>query len=169
MKRLPKILFFSIIIFIGLVASIGAVKNNTKTATTMERGIKLSSVSDFSYTMGGKQSASIVLAKDKYHYVDLTIHRDEIKAGAHFIKNKHHINDTIDVTAQWDGNCVLMLSKGSSLEVSIDKIDKDKKIATMSINATLLNTKTNKPVKFSASNILFSGKNYQNLIVKIKE
>lgn len=131
--------------------------------------LKLSSVSDFSYTMGGKQSVSITLiGKDKEHYLDLTIHRDVIKN--HFKDRVVKWSPTMSISAYatWDGQYKLWNKDNTKLYLNIKKLDKKKKIAFIELESTLFNPLNKQIISFSIKNILIEKKNFDNFMKKIK-
>ena len=135
----------------------------------MISNLKLSSVSDFSYTMGGKQSVSITLrGKDREHYLELTIHRNKIQNNFEANVKKSAHNKSINASATWDGYYSLNYRQKTSIYIKITKIDKKNKIALLDIRATLYNYSKEKSLSFNLKDILIDGENFDNLLKQIK-
>ena len=127
------------------------VTQEAKQATTIKKssqnkGFSINSidVSNFSYTMNGKQAVSIQLIQDKNSYIDITIEKNVIKNGYNYDSSKH--NNTkypVEITANINGKIYNFYNNLNVLKMKILEYNKNTKQATINID-TVLNSINNR-------------------------
>ena len=132
--------------------------------------LEVSSVSDFSYTMGGIQSVSITFTEkgNNKHFFDLTVHRDKIKKGFKNTVNKWSPKMPISANASWEGYHKLWNKDKTNLTFKVKELDKKYRKAILSLKSTLYNPDTKKTISFDLKDIVIKGKLFDNLVKTIK-
>lgn len=91
-------------------------------------------VSEGSFTLKDKPAVTIAIGKDKDHAVSITIQREQIRTGyASILPARIPINP-MDIDAVWaNRSYILSTNHDCSEEFHIKKIDRNKRIATVSV------------------------------------
>lgn len=145
---------------------------------TKSHEYKLLRVTDFSYTMGEKQSVSIAIGKNNSNYFDVTIHRDQVKEGITLVREKTKDYDSqnewktkvIDASATLEKiNYFFSLKDDyhSVIKFKVNELNYSKKEANIDVYLKLVNPNTNKYISLDKKNLIIQGKMFDNLTKKL--
>ena len=157
------------ILFIGCGSSSNSVNSDK---------YELLSVTDFSYTMGGKQSVSVSIGENQDNYFNITIHRNQIKNGVSITryKTKDYNPETewktkvIDAESTINGVNYKFLLKGdldSKIDFKINQLDYNKREALVNVYLKLVNIDTKKYIILEKKNLLIKDKMFDNFTLQI--
>lgn len=87
------------------------------------------------FTMGDKEAISIYLSYDDNHYIEITLHRDNLYQGFHVTSmNRSHAH-LIDIMGNWNGTAIYHSHYGNSL-IDLKVIEFDPAITQAQIEFT---------------------------------
>lgn len=143
-KLISHLMSFIVAILVMLLSIIPLTsKSNNQEVKIDQLNATVLSVSNYSYTFGDKQAVSLSLGKDKDNYININVHRENIKKGF-TLNTKINIDDKnfISGTALWNKKQYFE-NKDSYIYLEIANLDYENKIAQLNIEANLYEAKEN--------------------------
>ena len=163
----------SFLVFVITIVIGASIFTDTPTKQAEEKKqnkIKVLSVSDFSYTMKGKQSVSISFGTSKTNYYEITIHRDKIKPNTKLIKNENSYIGSIDGEANINKkHYVFLIRDGlkSYIDFKIETLDYTNKQAIIIVSLKLYNPNNEDYIEIKNQKLNITGALFDNLVKQI--
>jgi len=161
-------LVFVVTVVIG--ASIFTDTPTKQVEVKKQNKIKVLSVSDYSYTMKGKQAVSISFGTSKTNYYEITIHRDKINPNTKLIKNENSYIGSIDGEANINKkHYVFLIRDGlkSYIDFKIETLDYTNKQAIIIVSLKLYNPNDEDHIEIKNQKLNITGALFDNLVKKI--
>lgn len=130
---------------------------------------KVSQVSDYDFTLNGRQAASILFTSDKDNYFDITVKRSSIYSGSSVAFRKGAVIKNIDATASINGsnyNIYTNKENGTFVQVVFKAIDRDKNEAKIMVSMKLYSADKDKYFEVDNFTYNISGQAFKNLMIK---
>ena len=128
---------------------------------------KIISVTDFSFTLGDKEAVSIIIGKDQNNFFDITIQRDNVFEGFSVNSTRKNKYQVISADGNWNGKQYIQSKHDTYIHFSIDKIDKENKIAIISIAGKFIESgRLTELLELSKNTFQINGKQFENLVSK---
>jgi len=130
---------------------------------------QLMSVSDYPFTMKGKQAVSIDIGKSDSEYFTITVQRDQIVEYNTISKDRTNPNETIDARGSKNGKSYYYLTRGaySVIFFNILELNKKKHIARIAISLDLYNSDIKQYMRLKDAVYTIRGKQFDNLVKHI--
>ena len=175
MKKLFKGLLIAVGLFVGSAFLAALYQNITGEKIALEepsakQAYHILSVSDFDYTMGGKQAVSISIGRTKEDYFSITVHRDQIKNKTRILRNTATQPKIIDAETTINHLPYFFLRRDgmqSVIEFNIHSIDYKTKQAHITVYMKLYNGETGKDAEFKKQVFIVRDNMFSNLIKTI--
>lgn len=150
---------------IALVLVIGLLKMTNASADDEGQDLKVSSVSDFNFTMKEKPAVSIVLSNNKGRSCDITLNRESVMEG--YTVNSEMRSDTdVEIDCSWDGDYYVQSANHPTfVKFEIETLDEDKKEAVIktSLHLVSLKNEEEKYLEIDEFEVTVSGTDFDHL------
>lgn len=130
---------------------------------------KVSQVSDYDFTLDGRQAASILFTADKDNYFDVTIKRSSIYSGSSVAFRKGSVIKNINATASIDGSSYAIYTNkenGTFIKIVFESINEDKNEAKIIVSMKLYSSDKDKYFEINEFSYKISGQAFKNLMIK---
>ena len=128
---------------------------------------KVITVSDFPYTLKDKPAVIILLGRDNEHTVSVTMQREQIRPGYVSILPANVPIYPMSIDVIWGDKSYVMSTKhGTNAEFHIKRIDRSKRVATVTVTGRLVNPKDFSDFsEIMESTLEITGTNFDHLIM----
>ncbi|MFY9075967.1 hypothetical protein OZZ08_13520 [Malaciobacter mytili] len=130
---------------------------------SVNKNLNLFNVSDFEYTMGNKDAVSINIGESNTKYINITIHKDNIKEGLVINTKEIKDKDLISITAHWDKKSYFQNNKNSFTIFKILELDKINNKAKIFLETKLYSVKNDNSININSITTI-EGQAFINLI-----
>ena len=169
MKKITSYLSIVTVIFFTSCSTDNKVnksKSQTQPPKILEN-MHIYGVTDFEYTMNGKQAVSITFGVTEKNNCSATIHRKSVKKG-YSIEMKNKNSGDLSIECNWDGKYYVQSSKHPTLtRLKIKSIDPKLKEAEVVVSVNVVEPISNKYLDIGTNTIKVSGQNFDNLVKKM--
>ena len=167
MKKILGIVF-AVVTALGIGGCSSESKKDESKSYNISEPTKIFSVSDYSYTLGGKPAVSIMFGPSKTTFINLTILKQDLKEGSVIDSTKGNVSKKISISFLLEGVSFTLRGKvpASYVKLKIESLDRTKQEAIISIDAKLFTDNGGSSVDIK-NKIVLSGENFINLMKQI--
>lgn len=152
----------ALFLILAVILYISSGSNNL----SINKNLNTLSVSDFQYTLDNKPAVAIYIGESKDDFIDLTIHRSNIKEGLTIDTHNKQDKKLISINTQWKGKNYFQNKVQSFVIFKILELDKVNNTAKISLEAKLYSNKNDDSITINTKSTI-KDREFQNLIMKI--
>lgn len=132
----------------------------------INKNLSTFNVSDFQYTLDNKPAVAITIGESKEDYIDLTVHRANVKKGFFIDTHNNQDKKLISISTQWKGKKYFQNKDQAFVIFKILELDKNSNTAKISIEAKLYSNKNDDSITINTTATI-TDKQFQNLVMNI--